>query len=144
MKGHKMRSPTQTLPTADFRKMPSYYLVGHVPESIPDETNESVVFIDGQKVLESHLMVAVTPFANLVHMYDYIPNRKIWARNTALEDAYWGIGFDSYKVVFKKVDKETAMQHAAGMKNYNELLLDMTLNDIGTDFLAHADVINLP
>lgn len=137
-----MRSPDQTRPTANFRTSPVYYLVGHINEKILLDGKEPVVMIDGQAIRESHVMVAVTPFEDLVCMYDYIPNRQIWARNTALEDSYWGIGFDSYKIVFEEVDREVAHQHAQGMRNYNELIVNMTLKEIGTDFFRHEEVVS--
>lgn len=138
-----MRSPTQALPAADFREVPNYYLVGHV-SATPVDADEPVIVIGGHAVRASHLMVAITPFENLVHMYDYIPNQKIWVRNSALEDAYWQIGFDSFDTVFKEVDKDTALTYASRMKDYSDLLISMTLHDIGTDFLPHATVLGLP
>jgi len=135
-----MRSPQQIRPDANFRTPPVYHLVGNVNENVSADSPEDIMMIDGKPILKDHVMVAVTPFENLVCMYDYIPNRKIWVRNSALEDCYWRIGFDSFKVVFEEVDRESALQHAKGMRNYSELLVSMTLKEIGTDFFTHEEV----
>lgn len=114
---------------------PQYFLVGNRRYELPEGSEKVGYLIDGRNIDADYVMVVMKPYAGLVHMYDYLPNQKIWVRNTAMEDDYWNIGHDAFYTLFQEVDETVAYETASKMRNYSDLVVKLIFSDIGNDYL---------
>jgi hypothetical protein len=128
IEGHIMSNSTAT-------ETPQYFLVGNSRYELPEGSDKAGHLIAGKVINADYVMVVMKLYAGLTHMYDYLPNRKVWVRNTALEDDYWHIGHDSFYTLFREVDETTAHEVASEMRNYSDLVVKLIFNDIADDFL---------
>lgn len=127
-------------PDSKLRDTPVFYFVGNEDNILPEGSTEPGVIINGKNVRAKSVLVAMTPYENLVCMYDYLPNNMTWVRNTALEDDHWMIGFDSYRTIFEEVTKEEALKMALSMPDFNKFIVAYLKREINEDSFTMAEI----